>query len=77
MSGFIMEYDAPVSKKAATLIGLAYLEGSAFMVIMGSFCAILTALIWKACPCSCSESDSDWEKLDSVPVSESYSTQSV
>ena len=70
-SGFMIEYDAPISKKAATLIGLAYLEGMTFILIIGTFCARLTAFIWKACPCSCSESESVSDWLGSVSESES------
>ena len=69
ISGFIMEYEAPVSKKAATLIGLAYFEGMTFILIIGVFCTKLTAFIWNAWHYSESESESVW--LWSVSESES------
>ena len=40
MSGFIIVNEAPVSKNAATLIGLAYLVGMTYILITGERCIV-------------------------------------
>ena len=45
-SEFIVVYDAPVSKKAATLTGRAYFVGRTCIEMIGDGCIVLIAAMW-------------------------------